>query len=143
MIVLPAETSFLDRIQLASVLTIRRLWADEALLPERAFALSDWVWRNLAPSPFAWAKSFSDPVHKFDSSEAFKRHLAMLLKPMHLNEERYEAFRNWVENEVLEPLLPANPGLIDGLAELIRTEIKYFSERFNEDQSSFDGSASL
>lgn len=71
-----------------------------------------------------------------DISAAFARHLALLLQPMHLQRERYEVFRNWVEREILEPLLPANTNLVDSVIGILRTEIERLSEEFSDDASS-------
>jgi hypothetical protein len=57
---------------------------------------------------------------------------------MHLKRERYEVFRNWVEREILEPLLPANADLVDGLVGLVRTEIERLSEEFSDNESNTD-----
>lgn len=136
MVELPAEARFLERMQLGCIEVIRRLWADEALPTERVVALSDWVWRNVAPSPLDWAKAIREPLRTSDISEAFARHLALLLRPMHLNTERYVAFRDWVECEIWEPLLPANADLVDRLVGVVRTEIERLSEELSDDESS-------
>jgi len=48
-------------------------------------------------------------------------------------------FRNWVEYEVLEPLLPANASLLDNVVQLVRTDIERFSEEFSGDASDTTG----
>jgi hypothetical protein len=76
-----------------------------------------------------------------DIQKAFAQYLAILLQPrylMHLKRERYEVFRNWVEREILEPLLPANADLVDGLVGLVRTEIERLSEEFSDNESNTD-----
>jgi hypothetical protein len=133
---LPTEASFLEKLQLACTLAIRRLWADETLPVERVVALSDWVWCNVAPSPFDWARNIREPLHTGDIPTAFARHLALLLQPMHLQRERYEVFHNWVEREILEPLIPANSNLIDSVVKVVRTNIERLSEEFSDDESS-------
>jgi hypothetical protein len=57
------------------------------------------------------------------------------LQPMHVSMEKYEVFRNWVEYEVLEPLLPANASLIDSVVQLVRADIERFSKDFSDDAS--------
>jgi hypothetical protein len=51
----------------------------------------------------------------------------------HVNGKRYKAFLNWVEQEVLEPLLLANSGLLDDLAQQIKTEIEQLVERLTDE----------
>jgi len=58
---------------------------------------------------------------------------------MHLPTEKYDVFRNWVEYEVLEPLLPANASLLDNVVQLVRTDIERFSEEFSGDASDTTG----
>lgn len=130
---LPTESLFLDKLQLACIVVIRRLWADEAIPIERATALSDWIWSSLVPSPLDWARGFHESSHQFDIQEAFARHVALLLQPMALSQERGKVFRIWVESEVLEPLLPANVELVDRIAKFVGTDITRLSEEFGND----------
>jgi hypothetical protein len=136
MVELPTEASFLEKLQLACILAIRRLWVDEALPAERVVALSDWVWCNVAPSPLDWARNIREPLRTEEIPAAFARHLALLLQPMPLQRERYEVFRNWVEREILEPLLPANANLIDSVVGIVRTNIERLSEELSNGASS-------
>lgn len=130
MVELPTEASFLEKIQLGCVIVIRHLWADEALPVERAAVLSDWVWCYIAPSPLDWARNLSEPLRPSDMPEAFARHVAWLLQPMRPNPERYEVFRTWVEEKVLEPLLPANADLVDRVVRIVQANIERLSEEF-------------
>jgi hypothetical protein len=57
---------------------------------------------------------------------------------MPLSPERYNAFRNWVEEEVLEPLLPANADLVDRLVRVVRADIERLSEEFSHGGSGAD-----
>jgi tetratricopeptide (TPR) repeat protein len=138
MVELPAEAGFLEKIQRGCLVVIRQLWADEALPAERAAMLSDWAWRHVAPSPLDWARNISEPLRPGDMPEAFARHLAWLLQPMRVNPERYEAFRNWVEEEVLAPLLPANADLVDRLVRMVRADIERLSEELSHGGSGAD-----
>jgi hypothetical protein len=141
MVELPTEAAFLEKTQLGCILVIHRLWADETLPAERAVALSHWVWCSIAPSPIDWVRNLREPLRIGDIQKAFAQYLAILLQPrylMHLKRERYEVFRNWVEREILEPLLPANADLVDGLVGLVRTEIERLSEEFSDNESNTD-----
>ncbi len=129
----PPEAPFLDQLRLASVLTIRCLWKDESIPADRAVALSDWVWRNVAPSPIDWSRTVAEPERMMPLPELFARHVELLLKPMPLTDDRYEAFRRWAESAVLEPLLPANDDILDTVAGHVRTEIERMIEEFADD----------
>ena len=61
-ITLPTETPFLEQMQLGCMITIRRLWTDEALPVEGAVALPHWIWGNVAPSPIDWARAYREPM---------------------------------------------------------------------------------
>lgn len=136
MVELPTEAPFLEKLQLGCIITIRRLWADETLPAERVATLSRWVWRNVAPSPLDWARNIHEPLCAEDIPSAFARHLALLLQPMHLPQARYEAFRSWVEREILEPLLPANANLVDSVVGSVRTNIERLIEELSDGANS-------
>lgn len=140
MVDFPAEYVFLDRLCFTCLHVIRRLWSDNTISAEHAVALSDWLWKNLMPSPLDWTKNFHElPPQvdlQVDLQEAFARHVAWLLQPMALVQERYTVFRNWVEDQILEPLLPANAPLLDRIAEVVRTNIARLSEEFGNDDAS-------
>jgi hypothetical protein len=138
MVELPTEAPFLEKLQLGCVIVIRHLWTDEALSTERATILSDWVWRHVAPSPLDWARNIADPLRPDDMPDAFARHLTWLLKPMPLNLKRYEAFRTWVEEEILAALLPANADMVDRLVRMVRADIERLSEEFGNGERQAD-----
>jgi hypothetical protein len=138
MVELPTEARFLEKLQLGSLIVIRHFWADEAMPVEQAAVLSDWVWRHMAPSPLDWTRNIVDPLRPDDMPEAFAQHLAWLLRPMRPNLERYEAFRQWVEEEIFEPLLPANADLVDRLVYIVRVDIERLSEEFGNGERQAD-----
>jgi hypothetical protein len=124
----PMENPFLDRLRFGSIIVIRQLWQNNDVSAEQAVAQSDWVWRNVAPSPLDWAYPVRDRSNIASQLDAFARHIALLLNPMSIgNGERYKIFRDWVEHAVLEPLLPVNADLIDRVATLIGTHIEALS----------------
>jgi hypothetical protein len=134
---LPLEEPFLGRLRLAGVQVIRGLWQDGSMPAEHAATLSDWVWRNLVPSPLDWAHNIQDPARPTLVQDAVARHLGLLLTPIPgISEERREAFLTWVQHEVLEPLLPANASLVDAAADLVRQEIERWSEEYGADEAS-------
>jgi hypothetical protein len=138
MVVLPEESPFLEQIQLACVLVIRRIWADESVDVEKAVGLSNWVWRNIAPSPLEWVKNRRELLDKWNASDGFAHHHSFLLKPMNLSRERYDAFLKWLEDDVFAPLLPANSDLLDAIAALVSKDIKHMVEDICNDESRTD-----
>ena len=139
MVTQPLETRFLDNLRLVCVLAIRRIWGDDSVPAERAVAVSDWVWRNLSPSPLDWSRTIGDPTQMVSASDAFVQHVALLLKPMAIKAgERRTEFQSWVERGVLEPLLPANPDLVDDVTTIIRADIEALVEEMGNDEIGVD-----
>ena len=127
----PEETSFLDNLRIQCVLAIRRLWEDDTLPADQAVEMSDWLWRHVSPSPLDWGQTAVERVGIMAPPEAFALHAALLLSPMSfVKGERHKAFRDWVETEVLEPLLPANANLVDGAVARIKAAITAWSEKY-------------
>lgn len=133
----PDETSFLDLLRLGCVIVIRRLWENETLPVDQTINMSDWLWQNVSPSPMDWGRTAQNRAAVMPPSDAFGLHIALLLKPMLLVKgERHKAFRDWVESEVIEPLLPANANLVDGAATRIKAETIEWSEKYGADENS-------
>jgi len=128
MISLPEESMFLQQVQLASVMAIRRIWSDESMTLEKARELSNWTWRNIAPSPLDWVKDLWEPEKKEIARDRFAQHYNFLLKPMAISEERYDTYLNWLEDDVFAPLLSANTDLIDALATFVGKDIELMIE---------------
>ena len=74
MISLPEESMFLQQVLLASVMAIRRIWSDESITQEKARELSNWTWRNIAPSPLDWVKDLWEPEKKEIARGRFAQH---------------------------------------------------------------------
>ncbi len=139
MVVLPEESAFLEQIQLGCVLVIRNLWSNESVTIEKAVELSNWVWRNIAPSPLEWVKSLREPQNIEKASEAFAHHHSFLVKPMNLSLERYDAFLKWLEDDIFASLLSANSDLIDTLSDIVSKDIKHMVEDICSDENGIDG----
>lgn len=133
MISFPDESLFLQQIQLGSAFSIRKIWSDELVATEKARKLSNWIWRNIAPSPLDWVKELREPEKKKAALEGFAQHHSFLLKPMDLNEERYGAYLNWLEDDLLATLVSGNSDLIDALAALVRKDIELMVEEISND----------
>ncbi|MDT3775993.1 hypothetical protein PJI16_00265 [Nitrospira sp. MA-1] len=121
----PTETPYLARLRLVCILTIRRLWQDDNMPVEQTVTLTNWVWENVSPSPIDWERTAHFNEDSVQNREVYVRHLIPLFSPMGpLKPKRYEAFLEWMEQAVLEPLLPANNTLIDDLANQIKVEME-------------------
>lgn len=114
------ELQFLARLQQDCVRVLLELWRDGTNPPGRAVAMSDWLWRNVAPSPLDWGRIAQGGPGGAALPEAYGQHLTFVLNcGMVAPESHQAAFREWVENAIIAPLLPANSALlIDCLAKL-------------------------
>ena len=48
------EGVFVGMLQMASILTLRKIWADTNIAIEEAVRISDWILENIYPSPIDW-----------------------------------------------------------------------------------------
>ena len=129
----PLETPYLDRLRLSCVVVILKLWRDQALSLRYLVALTDWLWRNILPSPLDWARTARGKIGMLPEKEAYALHVELLLRFMpSIQGERLEAFRNWAERTVFEPLLPANADLVDAITLRIRAGIEALCKEYGE-----------
>ena len=105
---------------------------------EKARELSNWIWRNIAPSPLDWVTDLRKKEKKRVALEGFAQHYSLLLKPMNLKNERYDTFLNWLEDDLLETLLSGNNDLIDALAARVRKDIELMIEDISNDSNTND-----
>jgi len=128
----PEEMAFLGSLRYTSLSVISQLWIDEALPVECAAHLTDWIWHHVAPSPLDW--------HEDRGDEAFIPYLSLLLQPLPIiSEDRRKSFLSWMQQRVLEPLLPANSNALVRLAVLAGQQIEERSEKIAaEDRDNSD-----
>jgi tetratricopeptide (TPR) repeat protein len=138
MIVLPEESPFLEQLHFCCIFVIRRIWEDESMELAKVITLSNWIWQNIDFSPFEWVKNLREPENKQHALEFFARHHSLLVKPINLTQERYEAFLKWIEDDVINPLLAANSDLVDVLANFISQDIEHMAKDVCDDKYGID-----
>lgn len=132
----PLEEPLLTQLRLTSVIVIRRLWQDDALPIERVVALTNWVWSNVSPSPLDWEHVTHLDPDGTALRQKYVNYLIPLLSPLGLKDPaKYNAFRQWIEQSVIAPLLPANDGLVDDLAERTKLEIQSLVKRISDENT--------
>ena len=135
---IPEEAAFLGGLQSTSIWSIRKLWASSAVSADQATILSRWTWRHVAPSPPEWIKFEVEDASQI--AEAYIRHLAMLLMPMPpMAEDRSSAFRRWIDQEVLQPLIPANNAVVEGVATASWNQIEEWSKNLARERHRCSG----
>ena len=105
---------------------IRKIWENESIPASQAAELSEWVWRNVSPSPSDWLAAGAGLHERSAAWHASAKHFAELLLPMAVMEQRDEHFRDWVERAVMAPLMPANDDFVGAVASEVREEIERF-----------------
>lgn len=129
----PVEQPYLARLRLASTMAIRRIWEDDDIDEDKAFALSTWAWTYVSPSPLDWMGEQINDKNKEILDQAFSQHVALLCAPMStITIKRYQLLSKWLEAVVLEPLLPANSHYVNSVSILVKDYIKNISEEFSD-----------
>lgn len=108
------DGDFVARLNVASVETIRRLWADPDLGIERTQALTVYIWRHVAQDSAWWFSSSGAPAGRPSERNLV---LAALSHPLPIADlDRRDAWWSWLEREVLSPLIDVEPDLLDDIA---------------------------
>lgn len=123
------EIDFLIRLGLAVVATLRELWKDEGMPIEKVVACSTWLQRFVLPSPIDWM-AFGDPAKR---EEALAEVVVLLVRLIPIFVSRQAEYSAWLDREVLAPLRPAAPELLDRIAAKIADYIAINSEELAQD----------
>jgi hypothetical protein len=123
------EIDFLTRLGLAVVATLRELWKDGSMPTEKVVACSTWLQHFVLPSPIDWM-AFGDPGKR---EEAFADLVVLLVRLISIFVSRQAEYSAWLDREVLAPLAPAAPQLLDHIAARIADYIEVNSEELAHD----------
>lgn len=135
-----SEGGYVDHLSLVAVEVACRLWVDDNVPVARALACTDWVWRYVAFRAASWVPEPRDRGADDRIGEALLARLAVWLQPMPgVARDRHRAFLEWLDREVLWPLLPANADLVDQLADRIGSNIELWSEEAGGDEQDGPG----
>jgi len=121
------EARFIEQLRFASILAIRQIWMDQEIAAKRAAWMTDWLWLHVSPSLGAWLKE-----ERAELEQGLVRHLTLLLMPLPISNERLDAFLDWVQEGVLESLLPAHGEILEQVARQIGEQIEAWSIKFAE-----------
>jgi hypothetical protein len=114
----PVRAAVAGPLLAAAVQVIRKLWEDPGLPSQHAAQLGGWLWHHVAPVPGDWLPSPGPAVGSV--AEALAQQLLLLLQPLlpGIPRPRQDAYLEWLEGNILEPLLAANPAVIHRLGAL-------------------------
>ncbi|HVR09260.1 MAG TPA: hypothetical protein VMW75_14515 [Thermoanaerobaculia bacterium] len=120
----PVKQDLASALLTTAVWVIRQLWDEPDLPTERAAQLSSWIWHHLAPVPDDWLTGAARAAGL--ATEAFAQQVTLLLVPLSSSAPppRPDAYLDWVEASVLDPLLPANPRALARIGELAGRQIE-------------------
>ena len=104
---------------------VAELWEDNNLPAEKATALSDLVWRNLTEMLILGRQHFEQHRDYTNwTRETISRRLGSLFLPKVIqSQNRRTHYGDWIEQSVLQPLRPANSGMINKALTLVREAI--------------------
>lgn len=93
---------------------IIRLWEDEAMVPEQAALLSDWVYRQLLPTVIIIPQHLAQDAYRSLIRELMSITLVRLFAPLNIQlaQERRAQYTHWLDASVLQPLRFANADII-------------------------------
>lgn len=115
---LPEEIVWFSNMAHTTLKLLIQIWNDLDVNVEMVEKMSDWVLDVLSPLPAAWQESIV-LVKEESIEEGTKFVISQLINVgLHLTEiDRKEAFAKWIDQRLIEPLLPANNFLIDEIAQ--------------------------
>ena len=104
---------------------IERLWSNNGLEAADAGALCSWVWRHLSMTAFLPRQGLEGKDGAEALREGFLRRLSLLLVPPIVDSsDRRSAYRDWLNQAVLDPLRLTNGDVVEDAANAIRLMIK-------------------
>ena len=114
-----------DGVVLACREVIQSLWLDTALEAQVAAELCSWVWRSLGMATFLLWRGSEMKGGAETLREGVVRRLSLLmLPPIVESRERRSAYREWLEQAVLNELRPANDDVVEDAATAVRSFIE-------------------
>jgi hypothetical protein len=129
----PNETLFLVKLSSCCLNVITQLWRDKKLPIDRAYLLSDWVWRNISPSPLEWSTKRDNSTMKVVLDAVAKHTASLFLAIPMTGVKRQARFQEWMDDTILNPLLPANASLVDDISAIVCNHIARLVEELGNE----------
>jgi hypothetical protein len=129
----PAETGYLDRLRLAATGVIRHNWA--GVVPSQITAArASWIYAHVVPSPVDWKHTIVVASAVLPPAEGLANQIGLLLPPVTLDHERADAFSQWLDAVVLQPLAVASGPVLDRVAEGAKRMIDEWAQQSPPDR---------
>ncbi|NTV23690.1 MAG: hypothetical protein HGA85_04920, partial [Nanoarchaeota archaeon] len=124
----PKEARFLVELQRACFQVIHQIWDDGGMEVEKAVILSLWLWRDIIVFlACTWAeRQISEPQMSHSDMLSHLISLLLLWNPS-ARDDRYKKYLDWVDQDVLNPLLIANARVVASVAQSIKASIETYS----------------
>ena len=123
------EVRFVINIMSACGTTIKKIWEDTKLSITRTIRLSDWIWRSLMLPAGSAIHVLNQETHESWAEKSMDWNLQQLLMALiQVPAERHKSYTAWLEQSILEPLLPANASLVESFVEAMINILKELDE---------------
>ena len=97
------------------------IWNDGNVPPEKATKLSQWIWRNLMSTSVPARQNLTRDAYANAIRELASLRLGNLLLPIPTDSpEKHREYANWIEQDLLQPLWPANPDIVERALQFAR-----------------------
>lgn len=123
------EVDFLNRLSIATVLALRDLWNDECIPIEKAVACSNWLKHFSLPNPTDWM-AYGDAAKR---EEIFVNVVVLLVRLIPIFASRHAEYSGWLDRELMQPLAPSAPELLDRIAADVAKYVSVNAEEFAQD----------
>ena len=105
--------SVISRLRTVCNEVIAELWLDREVPPERAVKLSHWIWRNLMTALVPARQNLTPEDYANVIRDLESLRLGSVLLPMSTGSPKQRVeYANWIENDLLQPLRPANADIV-------------------------------
>ena len=130
--------SVISRLRTVSNEVIGELWLDRNLPPEKAAKLSHWIWRNVMTAVVPARQNLTPDAYANVICDLASLRLGSVLLPMSTGspEQRVE-YANWIENDLLQPLRPANADIVKKALFLARDAVTDFDIDIDIDKTEY------
>lgn len=105
--------SVISRLRTVSNEVLGELWLDRDIPPGKAAKLSHWIWRNLMTAVVPARQNLTPDAYANVIRDLASLRLGSVLLPMSTGSpEQRVGYANWIENDLLQPLRPANADIV-------------------------------
>ena len=129
---LPEESRYLEQLIIVTISAIRNMWANDDFSIDMAQKISNWIYREVYPSPWDWKHCFEQADQEQISLEGYAQLTVLLFSPLSKSPKRDLAYRDRVENSVVGELRPGASKVLDLSARALEGMIDEWSRELDD-----------